>query len=352
MAENIPEYDSKENFKKIISKLTEFFKTSSVELISIYEDNDINNSAVYETHIDGKKYILKHYYIDEWERFDRETEAIKYFNSNQIVKTPELIFADKDLQFAVYSFEKGVNLNKAVLSSNHIELIVDCLKSLFSLNHQDLQNIFPRYAGRACVMFSNYFENINTKFGLFLKYYDNLREDNQIKLYCKKENIVERFQKVYTILKKHPSFDKSTENSKLTFNHCSFHLQNMIFDGSKLSSNLCFIDFEYCGWDSKLRVLADFLAYPKNKYLDNNLKSEFIKKCEQKLELSPSDLKNLTLITKIMSHEYTATFLNSITPQVLRRRRFANANLNEINYINNELARASENITKLEAELL
>lgn len=119
-----------------------------------------------------------------------------------------------------------------------------------------------------------------------------------------------------------------------------FGLHNSVWSSE---GKFYFIDFEYFGWDDPVKLVTDFLHHAgQNLELDDRL--SIIKKFSEVAQLNQDFFKRLTTVIDLVGLEWILIILNVANPEVLKRRLYANPELNVLELLEQRLTKAQERI--------
>lgn len=349
-------YSFEERREALIKFSCEYFKEDLEEIKRVNKFGVATYNADYLLKLKNKKhYFCKLYTKDKWERMEREFTAISYLNKKKIIEVPESFFVNKKYYFAVYSYELGRVKPANSINRKDILLIAGSAVKLHSLKPTlKLRKVFTRPAGRACFKLENHIENYRVKMADFLEYFEKLPANDTFKKKIMSFGYLKRADHVLRkiISDANPDLMKKTiEWDKRRFNHGDFTIDNIIFRKEGQRKEICFVDFEYCGWDDPLRMIGDFLVHDRNSKLSGELKQLFLKEYIKKLKLNKKNTARLNVITDLMETEWIAVYLRLLIPQTLRLRKAVVKNFDEGVYVDQQLAKAKERILNLEQRL-
>ena len=121
-----------------------------------------------------------------------------------------------------------------------------------------------------------------------------------------------------------------------------FHNALMMPDGK-----VCFIDFEYAGWDDPARMVGDFfsqLAVP----VDIHYFDEFVESVMTPFSNPSLLIQRAKILRSVYQFKWCCIALNVFIPVNLARRQFANPNLNVIEFKNAQLVKAQTILQQME----
>lgn len=349
-------YSLEERQEALIKASCEYFKEDLEEIQRVSKFGVATYNADYRLKLKNKGYYFcKLYTQDKWERLEREFTAISYFSKKNIIDVPKGYFANKKYYFAVYSYEFGRVKPASSITKEEVFFIADSAAKLHSIKPTlKLRKIFTRPDGRACFKLENHIVNYRIKLADFLEYYEKLPASDTFKKKIKNFGYLKRADRILRkiVSDANPKLmEKTIEWNKRRLNHGDFTIDNIIFQKDGKGEKICFVDFEYCGWDDPLRMIGDFLVHDQNSELSDELKQLFLEEYKKKLKLKKKDIARLRIITDLMETEWIAIYLRLLIPETLKRRKVIVKNFDEKEYVGQQLAKAQERILDLEKRL-
>lgn len=296
----------------------------------------------------NESYFVKFYKKDERLRLEREFTALKFLADKSFKNIPKTFLKNDKYQYAVYSFEKGKTKNPAKINKKDIENILNFVVSLHKIKFSEETSNF-RPAVLACFSAQNYLDNINFRLKAFEDYISSGTANSQVGKFTHENNIIGLINNlVKTTIK---DMDKKQITSKIRksqwrLNPTDFSLANILFQSEKESS-ICFVDFEYFGWDDPMRMIADFINHDMNLALSVDLKSYFVSEYKNRTNLSILSQKRLDMIINLYAIEWLTIYLYSITPTKIESRKFSNKNFNEKSYVKKQLSKFNTRLREI-----
>ena len=227
-------------------------KVKSVQIIK-----GRGNSSVYKIELkSGSKYAGKLYpdpTFDNRKRLVKETKAYKFLHSNGITSVPENIWSDINLNFGLFEWVNGSEINEA--NDENIINTAAFVESLAELSKHTSKKEF-QLASAACLSGQMIEEQIQ-------KRYTSIREFSDSKadlLRFLDNDFLGTFEQILSDSKKNwpGRFETDLPNDYQLLSPSDFGFHNALLtkDGLK------FIDFEYFGWDDPVKLTCDFLLHP------------------------------------------------------------------------------------------
>jgi hypothetical protein len=117
-----------------------------------------------------------------------------------------------------------------------------------------------------------------------------------------------------------------------------FGLHNSIYNKN---NQHIFIDFEYFGWDDPVKLVADFLHHA-GQDLDQDARFEIMSKFVRQVNMDQTFFNRLSVVLDLVGLELILIILNIANPEVLKRRLYANPQLNVTELVAQRLTKAKE----------
>jgi thiamine kinase-like enzyme len=113
-------------------------------------------------------------------------------------------------------------------------------------------------------------------------------------------------------------------------------------------SGICFIDFEFTGWDEPMRTIVEFTNHQANRGLHPNLRQHFRNYYLSKTNLPEEVTSRWPIDDRLMAIIWLTTQLSRMTPERIAGLQFANPAFEVETHINRSIAKAQERILELE----
>lgn len=249
------------------------------------------NSSVYSMQFEKSQCILKWFNFGQnrEQRFQKELSFLNYCYSKNIKTVPEVISFDSNAFYIIETLLPGskpdiIQIKDTTQAGTFISSINNTITEDFSI----FGNATDSFVG-----VEEIYEDLFSRFNIL---------QSEIKLSTNpflRKQFVKLIQEMLDVLTRIRSevddeaqsfLDKLTITSILSPSDFGFH--NTIRNASSLS----FIDFEYSGMDSPLKLIGDFLMQP-DYHLSSDLEESFLESLsflfESKLSIFPAKLKYL-----------------------------------------------------------
>jgi len=275
---------------KINKALQDFFKLEPNDLQPLTEGT---NNKVYKVRIGRDNLVVKSYAesINSTERLFKEYNFLLLCQNNNINNVPKIKFIDKNLIMICETYISGTNISS---SSYYIEAMIIFISSLnsniplYDVNFNATDAIFTS---------EELFESVKERIS---KVQSDSSRDKELK-----ELFSESFKLLVQDEKKNQSiknfFDKF---SRRVISPSDLGPENMLY-----SYKPFFIDFEYSGLDSNIKMALDLVTRPSinfEKYTNSQIEKLFLEVMGFKIDSIPLSLVQIFKLKWILI-EYSST---------------------------------------------
>ena len=280
---------------KINKALQDFFKLEPNDLQPLTEGT---NNKVYKVRIGRDNLVVKSYAesINSTERLFKEYNFLLLCQNNNINNVPKIKFIDENLIMICETYISGTNISS---SSYYIEAMIIFISSLnssiplYDVNFNATDAIFTS---------EELFESVKERIS---KVQSDSSRDKELK-----ELFGESFKLLVQDEKKNQSiknfFDKF---SRRVISPSDLGPENMIYSGKPF-----FIDFEYSGLDSNIKMALDLVTRPSinfEKYTNSQIEKLFLEVMGFKIDSIPLSLVQIFKLKWILI-EYSSILRRKI----------------------------------------
>lgn len=308
------------------------------------------NNRTYRLETANGVYALKQYFrqaADKRDRLASEYAFLAYANSVAEGMVPRHYAMDSTTGLALYEFVQGQPLQAAQLSTTDIASAAAFFRALNQPELQERASHLP-HASEACFSIREHLNLIDARIAGLQQITPEQEED---KLAVQRiEDLAVRWKAVAANVKVTARVDKIDIAQPLAPEQCcvspsdfGFHNALRLADG-----RLCFLDFEYAGWDDPAKMVGDFfsqLAIPvPSDYFD-----AFTEAVMAPFPDSESLIRRAQILRPVYQIKWCCIALNVFIPANLARRQFANPSLNVSDLKLVQLEKAQLLLAQLEA---
>ncbi|ALU91462.1 aminoglycoside phosphotransferase family protein [Herbaspirillum rubrisubalbicans] len=277
------------------------------------------NNRVYAVDTATGRYLAKAYFSDSADTRDRlgaEYGFLRYASALGLRCVPRALACDQGQRVGLYEFIDGVKIDAAQLQSAHILAAASFLQAL---------NAAPRdgsslpAASEACFDLTQHLTTVDRRIARLqaITPDDALATEAGVLI----ADIAAVWQQHRGRLAASGLPALSVADRCLSPSDFGFHNALLKPDGT-----LCFIDFEYAGWDDPAKMIGDFFCQPAVPVPA----SEFDAFAAQALAWSDHAAalrERASLLLPVMQAKWCCIMLNEFLPEAARRRQFADASI-------------------------
>lgn len=275
----------------------------------------------------GDVIIKKYFYssFDTRDRLNTEFNTLKFLWGNGVKNIPEPLFYDKERHTGVYRFINGKRVDKDDVIGMDIEALSELLLTMWKLSRTPGANHLPD-ASEACFSLKEYCNLLEKRFSYFtdnkdknslvIEAYDFVKTD-LFTFYQKLKTKVSSVRSLYT---------RTLSLSERTLSPSDHGFHNAL----RLSDNsLCFIDFEYSGWDDPVKMVADAFLQPDNA-VPQKYYPKFIAAMKPIIGSQEKFTDRFTYVYPLLAIKWSLILLNEFLPLTESRRHFASVPTDEL----------------------
>ena len=283
------------------------------------------NNRVFKLQCAGQKLVLKWYFHDVTDHRDRlgaEYAFLEHAWNLGLRCIPQPLGKDLATHLAIYEYVDG---NKLEAHQVDTTAVLQAGKFFASLNcHQSrtLASLLPS-ASEACFSVAEHFTMVDARLAR-LKHMPVESELDQVayafvtRLDDYWVTTKNRLLEGCGLLDIEPDDVLPPSDRCLSPSDFGFHNALMRPDGS-----LCFIDFEYAGWDDPVKAVGDFFSHPGVAVPREHFEL-FLEQALAPFENSQYAAQRVRMFEPISQVKWCCIILNEFLPSAARRRHFAN----------------------------
>lgn len=281
------------------------------------------NNKVFSVQTKDLKYLAKIYYShpsDTRNRLAVEYSFLSYAFNIGLGCVPEPFFCDHQKNIGLYEFIEGRKLDAFELTQQHI---IEAARFIKGLNARPNRDQALPIASEGCFSIEQHFSIIDNRLNRLFSLPVESELEHQARSFV--SEIESAWKKIKDgISVRNGAISKELDTDDRCISPSDFGFHNALL---KNSGNICFIDFEYAGWDDPAKMVSDFFLQPavsvSLEHFDDFI-SEALDYSENKSGLT----ERVHLLFPVFKIKWCCLMLNEFIPDVAKRRRFANPNLN------------------------
>lgn len=288
------------------------------------------NNLVFEIVLPDRKLLAKQYYRSEQDSRDRlgaEWPFIIYARSLGVMNVPRPVARDAAKGLALYEFIEGRKLAADELVSRHVEAAAGLFLGLNGSARRELASSLP-VASEACFSVENHVATVDARVERL--HMIEAQGDLGRQAVGLVGDLANRWQIVRAEITRSaqtlPSgFQGEIPDAQRCVSPSDFGFHNALL---RPDGEICFIDFEYAGWDDPAKMAADFFCQPQIP-VDMRYFEGFLERT-MSFSADAEELKARTrLLLPALRIKWLCIMLNDFLPDAARRRRFANPQADE-----------------------
>ncbi len=281
------------------------------------------NNRIFRVHLPaGKAMVAKCYYAQRASGHDRlhaEWYFTNYARSAGINDVPVPIAHDLSRQIALYEFVDGRKLPAAEIDQAQIEEAAVFLRRLNDPAAVPFAGDLPR-ASEACFSIGEHFLVVERRIQL-LRNVDWTQDReaftfvetlNDTWSSCKSKVLTDSAKIGLSLEVELPDRERWVSPS-------DFGFHNMLV---RPDGRICFIDFEYGGWDDPAKTINDFFCQPAVP-VDERYFDAFLNMASQSGQITEYFISRVLLLQPIFRVKWCCIMLNAFVPELAARRQFA-----------------------------
>jgi hypothetical protein len=328
------------------SKLDDFVKLIGSPVVSFVGLGGGRNSRVYGfCTADGETVVGKEYFVHAGNfrpRLQVEFGGLTFLWKNGVRNIPRPIAADYKNNIAVYAHINGQSIVSSCINRSDIDQVVCFLGILKDVGLCPESLSLPQ-ASAACfsvIDVENIIETRLKRLGGFV---------GQQFVGCELQKFISTsFMPIYRQIlewsKGRPGNSSRWGRQLLSPSDFGFHNAICVED-----DQLVFLDFEYFGWDSPVKIISDFILHPGME-LSVALKKYFVQKVVEKLCLTEQVVASLKAMYPLFGLVWCLIVLNEFSLGDQQRREFTGRQAGYDDLCVEQLAKAQNLLAKIEEE--
>jgi hypothetical protein len=279
------------------------------------------NNQTYAVKVGGQRYLAKVYYSNRRDRRDRlgaEYGLLSYAKGAGINSVPAPIACDREKNIGIYEFIEGVKLAEDEVKRCHV---LEAARFVAQLNADRDKANGMGIASEACFSGKEHIGLVNQRV-LRLK-----RFKAPVEISGRVQRLVNRIIAAWEERRACIGYENipSLADRDRCISPSDFGFHNALLTNN---GKLCFIDFEYAGWDDPAKMIGDFFCQPSVpipiEYLE-----EFAAEAFCHFKSASALLERARLLLPAIQIKWCCILLNEFLSDAAERRRFANFNRNE-----------------------
>lgn len=277
------------------------------------------NNRVYAVHTRDSTCLAKIYYSnpdDPRDRLGTEYAFLSYARKAGIDCVPEPIFCSPRNNIGLYEFVEGRKLTSAELNR---ELIMQAASFLRQLNAGENRDRGLPTASEGCFSLAQHFSLVDRRIERLQGIPADSKTDREAGAFV--EAIRNAWRRIRgEIAGKSDSLSADLDLEDRCISPSDFGFHNALL---RSSGAVCFIDFEYAGWDDPAKAIGDFFSQPAVPVPLEHFDA-FVSESLGYSKNGEALAARARLLLPMFQIKWCCIMLNEFLPDAARRRRFAN----------------------------
>lgn len=299
------------------------------------------NNCTYRVVTTHSVFAAKHYFRHEGDSRDRlgtEFSFSRYAAKTAAGMSPAPLAIDQSAGLGLYEFIDGEPFTVNSVRWNHVQNAINFFLSLNSSASRAEARLIP-YASEACFSISEHLHRVSNRLDILAAEVPVIAENADA------NELIRSISNYWIKLVAHVLVSAQSANMDINeslpvgercISPSDFGFHNAL---SMPDQSTRFIDFEYAGWDDPAKMTGDFfsqLAVPvPSQYFER-----FVNDISVVFQHPEKLIKRAAVLRPVYQVKWCCIALNCFLPVHLARRKFANPQLNELEYKRAQLLKA------------
>lgn len=304
------------------------------------------NNRAYAVEAGERRFFLKQYFrhpADPRDRFASETAFLRFCASIELHNVPRLLAADDGCGLALLEFIDGVRITPESLRNSDVDQALEWLATLNSRKSHPLAASLPNAADMRDTI-QGHLELVESR----VRRLESIPQ-NGPDFDCARELINTRLLPLWRTLRDHIA--RAEIPPQLACGHRILSPSDFGFHNAlrRPDGRLCFVDFEYAGWDDPAKTLADFFLQPaipppRARYGDA------LRIISSAADNPPGFAERARLLHPLFGVKWCCILLNEFLPMDSARRGYAQPHVDPAERRQQQLRRLQRLLDELELE--
>jgi hypothetical protein len=297
------------------------------------------NNRVFMLKANERKLIVKQYYrhpSDKRDRFHSEQAFLRFAQESGLKGVPRVVASAPEDAIAIHEFIEGRRLEAAEISARHVAQAARFFLELNDRARSDLARELPQ-ASEACFSVDDHIALVDLRVSRLAEIPAGSNVDGGALEFGRRlGGCWRQIRDGIRVRVREHGFDPGAVVDERCVSPSDFGFHNALLQSD---GNLCFLDFEYAGWDDPAKMAGDFFSHPGVPVPAAHF-DEFVR-----VAMSYSGhAERLALRTRLLAPlfriKWCCIILNEFIPDAARRRRFADPGIEEAARKANQLEKA------------
>jgi len=282
------------------------------------------NNRIYIVSVDGRKVVAKQYFrhpSDPRDRLHAERSFLEYAGRAGIGCVPRVIGSDAARGVGLYEYIDGTQLAAREIGSKQVEEAATFFLKLNDPENREAASELPT-ASEACFTVNEHFAMVDQR----LVRLGAISGSADVDLAA--QDFVASLATLWGRLKErlsHARENFAEELEERCISPSDFGFHNAL---ARPSGKLCFLDFEYAGWDDPAKMAGDFFSHPAVTVPREHF-DEFVRVTMGHSRHAKALEARARLLLPLFQVKWCCIILNNFIPEFAERRKFADPALDE-----------------------
>ena len=292
--------------------------------ISIDDCPGGGNNRVYRVTAGTDQFLVKWYFThpsDTRDRLHAEYTFLQYAYGLGGHRVPEPLAALPERRLALYEFVPGTKLTAGDIRAKHVDQAAAFLCALNGPDRLQLGAALPE-ASEACFSIAAHLDAVRGRVARLSDIPGTSAEDDEARrLAAEIARLLDRHTGAIAEDARSRGLDPDAALPRASrcVSPSDFGFHNVLV---RSSGELCFLDFEYAGWDDPAKMVNDFFWQPAVP-VSREYQAGFLERCVQYADDPQALIVRSRMLAPLFGIKWCCIVLNEFLPAAARRRRFA-----------------------------
>jgi Phosphotransferase enzyme family len=300
------------------------------------------NNRVYRATLPGRTLAVKQYFrhpSDPRDRLHSEDAFLRYAETAGIACVPGRIAADAQLGLGIHEFVEGDKLTLAGISAARVEEAAGFFLRLNAPAYREAARTLPR-ASEACFTIAEHFSLVDGRIARLAAIDDGAAREFAGDLAAAWDGVKRRIAR--DAAARGEALETPVAERCVSPSDFGFH--NALV---RKSGEVCFLDFEYAGWDDPAKMVGDFFSHPAVPVGPEHFDG-FLRATMGYSPQAPALEARARLLFPVFQAKWCCIMLNDFVPDFARRRRFADPGVDENESRRRQLGKARQLLASMQ----
>ena len=295
------------------------------------------NNRVFSVTVDGRKLVAKWYYrhlSDQRDRLKAEYTFLSCVTKAGIRCVPQPVACDTARGIGIYEHVEGRRLAVIEIGTRHVD---EAAEFFLQLNHTSMHRIARELpnASEACFSMEEHFSMVDARIEKLGTIPGNLGIDADARAFA--TALGDHWQDIKSGILRKARIKPNDILRERCISPSDFGFHNALLT----PRGICFLDFEYAGWDDPAKMAGDFFSHPAVP-VDILHFERFLNATMRYAPEADALAERARLLFPVFQTKWCCIILNDFLPAAAQRRRFADAAFNEVARKREQLSKAQQ----------